>query len=149
MEQQLVLYHTGLLCKHSDLLQKRLDIYLNREPGKFPALKQAKEIVYQMSLTLEEGNMEQFGGLMTAYWQTLQKIGPQASNEQVESFYQEVKDLVWGAKMGTFSANRGFMLFLAREGKKEELKNKLDKLGGKVCPFRINHKGMEMRIITQ
>ncbi len=146
LERRLVLYHTEQTSPGYDLLKKRVEIYLSKEPLKYEALIEAKEVVKDMRDSLRQNNISQFGETMTEYWNTLKRIGDEATSQVAEQLYSELEDLIDGMKMATFSAHRGFMLLLAKEGRSEELKGKLEERGGKVYDFSVNFNGMQVEL---
>jgi len=126
LNERLVLLYTGKGHYAGDILSEAIKNYLLRRKVPFQGMMRAREVTDYLLDAIQTGNIENFGsGIQNAWNEQKNVVGPSVTSDFVESIFGAVSDLISGGNLSG-AGGGGFMLLLAKEGKTEELKARLE-----------------------
>jgi len=147
LTNRMILYYTGQRRAASDIIRNIIGNYLSRKKKEFVAMNRAREINREMKEALFQGNIDRLAELMTEYWENWKTINPGATNDFINSVFGAIKDIISGGKQSG-TGGGGFLIFIAKKGKINELKTRLEKIskdfGGRIYDYEINHEGIKV-----
>ncbi|MGB9877346.1 MAG: GHMP kinase [bacterium] len=140
LEKRLVLCYTG----RSRLSGKIINEVMGRYKKVIGLLDEMKEIAYNIKKAILEGDIEAVGKLMEENWRRQKKLAEGISDAQIEQIFRVAKEggAIGGKAMG--AGGGGCILFMAKEGREKELKEKLESIGIKILPLKFVGKGVEI-----
>jgi len=150
--ERVILFDTGIARAATRGLNVVLDAYLSRDPQRYAAIRESLEIHDRTVAALRAGDYPALGEMATRYWQLRCTLDPGATNDSLQYLFEspniaEVSEggLITGAGGG------GFALLIAREGKSEELRDRLNKLRknaayakSSVVAYRLDKTGIRL-----
>lgn len=126
LEKRMVLCYTG--PAHSEgLLFRLVGDYLSRKNIEFEARKRLEILDKDVIRTLERGDIDGLGEVLSQFWQDFKILNPGASSNNIERIFSEVKDIVVGGKACGVGGG-GCMILIAKEGREDELRTRLNNL---------------------
>jgi D-glycero-alpha-D-manno-heptose-7-phosphate kinase len=107
------------------------------------ALAQQKELAVAMKNLLLTNQVDQFGELLDAAWQTKKKMSPRISNPLIDEFYEEArKKGALGGKI-TGAGGGGFMMFYCEFEKRHIVAEQLQRMGAVPMEFAFEASGLQ------
>ncbi len=144
LEKHLILAYIGTRGesgKVQKLLVEQKEGY--KEEEKIRVLESKKELVHEMKMVLERGDVEGFGELLEKEWEWKKKLHPEMTNTRVD----EIRDLALknGAISGktTGAGIGGHMLFYCKPNKEHIVVEALEKAGIRVVDFSFDNTGLK------
>jgi len=154
LEKRLILFYSGeerSVSGRKDLLNHNIVSYLARNIKAMTARENAKKITIKMARALNSGNISELGRLVGDYWQWRLINKPSAQTEFIKRVMDTVKEegLAEGYN-STGAGGGGCYVFIAREGKEDALRKRLNELGmekgGRVLGWSINKTGISVSV---
>jgi galactokinase/mevalonate kinase-like predicted kinase len=98
LEKRLFLIHTGLQRKATGRMNRRHEIYLSKDPSKYPYLMKSLIVHEHIVHALHVNDFVRLGELMTQYMDFRIAFDPEATNEYLERFFTILKEkkLIYG-----------------------------------------------------
>lgn len=139
LEENLLLFYTGLRRSASEVLAAESQSINSDGSSAKNNLDQTREIGYSTRSALLDGDLRQFGTLLTEQWTLKYKRQPSPLHDQVNTWIEE--GMRAGAAGGKLvgAGGGGFILFYAE--KKVELRNRMSQLGLEEVRFGIDYEG--------
>lgn len=145
LEERIVLYDTGGGHFAGDILRKLAVDYISRSNEELKSRQRLIDIDDDVVRAIEEADIDRLGELIGKFWREWKVLNPGASNEKTESVFSHVDDLIVGGKL-CGAGGGGFAVFIAKDGKREELEARLRafgaRSGGTVYRGTIDHEGL-------
>ena len=108
-----LLYYTGVTRLAKNILQQIVGRYLNRQRATMATLKQIHTIAEEVNDALIRKDIVKFGHLVDIAWQLNKQLDPNSSNDEIESLFERVQPLIYGAKL-LGAGGGGFMLMICK-----------------------------------
>ncbi|MBI2547988.1 GHMP kinase [Candidatus Woesearchaeota archaeon] len=136
LEQNLVLYYTGLTRKASTILAEQTKVTKQKE--KLATLRTLRSMVFELRDALTQGNLSTFGEILHRGWLLKQSLVNGISNPEINAYYERAISLgaLGGKLLG--AGGGGFFLFYCPQEKQHLLKAKL---GLREVPFVFDPQG--------
>ena len=143
IEENLILYYTGVPHLSGNLVKKQVNKYLNEKQKAKQYLDKLKDIGYQIKDALVEENFERFGTLLTRDWEVKTQFNPAITTKLMEDLNKAVMTNggIGGRVCG--AGGGGCMIWLVEKGKKEEILKKLRDKKGYSINFNFTKSGLE------
>ncbi|UCE50455.1 MAG: hypothetical protein JSW47_09880, partial [Phycisphaerales bacterium] len=108
-----LLYYTGVTRLAKNILQQVVGRYLNRHRTTMATLRQIRIVAEQVAQSLVRKDFATFGHLIDVAWQLNKQLDPNSTNDEIESLFERVGPLIYGAKL-LGAGGGGFMLMICK-----------------------------------
>lgn len=144
LQDNLVMFYTGILRDADDVLVKQEKAIKENDKKTITSLHKIQKIAYEIKDALEDGDTTKFGQLLDKHWQ-LKRQRAATTMPKIEKWYEIAKrnGVIGGKIMG--AGGGGFFVFYI-EKKKEKLRKALAKEGLLEMPFRFDFEGSKLLI---
>jgi len=142
LEDNLLMFYTGIRRDSRDILQEHSDAVWKKEPVITETLHRTGAICKEIIEALSQSDFHQFADLVNAHWQErLKRKGD--STPQIDKWYNIAREngALGGKLVG--AGGGGFLLFYC-EDKKEQLRKAMAGQGLKEQPFRFEIEGVKI-----
>ena len=141
LQNNLLLFYTGINRSSREILQTQKDDTLNGNSQVVDSLHQTKELGYRIKVALEQGNADQFGLLMDTHWQNKKRRSAKISDPRIDHWYQVAKDngALGGKVMG--AGGGGFLVVYCPSGTRQAVREALKNEGLRETPFNFDLSG--------
>jgi len=142
LENNLMLFYTGLRRDAKDVLQLQVKSTIQGEQKTLESFHHIKEIGREIKKALAENNFRKFGELLDLHWQ--EKIKRKGiTDSKINRWYEIAKEngAIGGKIIG--AGGGGFLLLYCENGK-DKIRNALEKEGLKEEPFRFDFEGVKV-----
>ena len=142
LENNLLIFYTGIRRESRDALQIQTDATLKKESDMIENLHRVKEIGKEVKESIIDGNFSRFGELLDLHWQ--EKIKRKGtSNSEINDWYEIAKanGAVGGKLMG--AGGGGFFIFYC-ENNRDKLRKAMAAQGFQEVPFRFDLEGVKV-----
>lgn len=110
------------------------------------ALLTMRDSAYECKLSLEKGDWQQVGEILSLQFDCSKKLDPSTSNETIERLFEMVGEYVFGGKP-CGAGGGGCVLFLCKdETAKRRVEQKLMESKMNLLPFRFDFNGLVVKI---
>ena len=142
LENNLLFFYTAMERSASEVLREQDEKSKNNDAEVLNNLHQIKEIGLKSKELLEKGQLDEFGGLMDAHWQTKRKLSSKVSNPFIDECYEVARKsgALGGKIMG--AGGGGFFMFYC-SGDKSRLIASLKEKGLTPAWFRFDFGGVK------
>lgn len=136
LEENLVLYYTGLTRKASTILAEQTKVTKQKE--KFATLGALRSLVFELRDALTQGDLSTFAGVLHRGWTLKQSLVTGISNPEINRYYERAISLgaLGGKLLG--AGGGGFLLFYCPKEKQHLLR---ENLGLREVPFSFDPQG--------
>lgn len=144
LQDNLLLFYTGVLRDANEVLAKQKKATDKNDGKTFDNLHQIQEIAYEIKNALEKGDTTQFGVLLDKHWQ-VKKQRTATTIPRLEKLYEIAKKngAIGGKIMG--AGGGGFFVFYV-EKKKEKVRKAMMKEGLKEIKFHFDFEGTKLMV---
>jgi D-glycero-alpha-D-manno-heptose-7-phosphate kinase len=142
LENNLMLFYTGLRRDTRDALQPQVKATLQGDQKTLESFHRIKEIGREIKEVLAKNDFRKFGELLDLHWQ--EKIKRKGTTDpRINRWYQIAKEngAIGGKLIG--AGGGGFLLFYCENGK-DKVRKALEKEGLKEEPFRFDFEGVKV-----
>jgi D-glycero-alpha-D-manno-heptose-7-phosphate kinase len=142
LESRLILFDTGKARLSSKLHEH---VWGNYFAGKNRHwLVRMREIAFEMTDALKAGDVDRFGRLMSENWECQKALHESITNEQIESVFDVAMRVgcIGGKACG--AGGGGCLVFLAQEGKRQQVENALKSMPGVIVQFKFEFDGLKV-----
>ena len=149
LEFNLLLYFTETQRVSADIINEQVKNVKEKNVKSVDAMHNLKIQALQMKDALLSGNLNKIGEIMQFGWQNKKQMAHSISNNLIDTIY--AKAIESGATGGKISGagGGGFMFFYCPAITKIKVARVLEKLGGKVQPFKFTQQGLVTWTIAQ
>lgn len=146
LEARLVLCYTGKSRLSSTIHEDVWGAFRRGEPATVNALYDLRNCAVRMRTVLENGDVEEFGQLLSQSWKHQKALAPSVTNEQIESLFRVAFEN--GATHGKAcgAGGGGCLLFFAERNQKDAVSQALAAAGTRVIPFRFESEGLQVTL---
>ncbi|MEK6938126.1 MAG: GHMP kinase [Nanoarchaeota archaeon] len=136
LEENLIMFYTGITRSASAILTEQKKEVTTE--SKFVNLQKMRNLAFELKITLEAGNLEEFGTILHKEWMLKKEITSSISNQFIDEYYN--KALALGATGGKIlgAGGGGFFLFYCDKSKQDNLRANL---GLKEFKFKFEPQG--------
>ena len=114
LQERMLLYYIGERRLASDILHAIMGNYISGDRLTVSILSETQRIAREMKVALEEGAIDQFGGLMWEHWELNKQLDPHTTNPRIETIIEMIRPMVSGLKM-VGAGGGGFMEIVAKD----------------------------------
>lgn len=114
LSERFLLVYTGQQRVAKNILEQVVADWLSRRRNLVSTLTQLRAEAYLMRDALVVGDIEQFGFLLTRYWEGKKVINPHTTNPMIDALLESVTDLCTGYGI-TGAGGGGFLVLLAKD----------------------------------
>lgn len=142
LEFNLLLYYTATQRLSATIINEQVQNVKEKNVKSVEAMHNLKEQAHQMKDSLLRGELNRIGEILHFGWQNKKQMAHSISNSLIDELY--VTALKSGASGGKISGagGGGFMFFFCPAVTKMKVAQALEKLGGKVQPFKFTQQGL-------
>lgn len=142
LEMNLLLYFTATQRLSATIISEQVKNVNEKNTKSIDAMHNLKEQAQQMKEALLRGDLSRIGEILHFGWQNKKQMANSISNSLIDSIYQVALDN--GAIGGKISGagGGGFMFFHCPGTTKIKVATAIEKLGGKVQPFKFTQQGL-------
>lgn len=142
LEFNLLLYFTETQRLSANIIKEQVKNVQDKNTKSVDAMHNLKEQAHQMKDALLRGELNKIGEIMQFGWQNKKQMANSISNTLIDSIYQTAIDN--GAMGGKISGagGGGFMFFYCPAITKMKVAKAIEKLGGRVQPFKLTQQGL-------
>lgn len=140
LENSFVLCYTGRSRLSGNIVREVMESY-KRDKVVEKLLDEMVEIAYTIKKMFKSENIEEIGKLMQENWERQKRLAPVISNTLIQDIFQLAGEDIWGGK-AVGAGGGGCLLFLAKENKGSNLKERLQKAGLRVLPIKFVEDGV-------
>ena len=113
LEEQMVLFYTGLPRLAKNVLQRVVDRYLARDPETIEILDRMPVLAREVADGMRAGDMRMVGHAFAQTWEWHKKLEPSSSNPDIDRVFDAAEPYIWGARL-VGAGGGGFMVIIAR-----------------------------------
>ncbi len=142
LEDNLLLFFTGISRSASKILSDQSDRSLKNDPEMIENLHFVKELGLRSKSALINGNTEEFGKIMHEHWQHKLKRSKGMSNQFIDDAYRLAMEngAIGGKLVG--AGGGGFLMFYAHD--KKSLRECMEKIGLEEVRFKFDFEGTKV-----
>ncbi|MBA3663658.1 MAG: dehydrogenase [Bacteroidetes bacterium] len=142
LEFSLLLYFTETQRLSATIIDEQVKNVNEKNTKSVDAMHNLKEQSHQMKDALLRGELNKIGEILHFGWQNKKQMAQSISNNLIDSIYTEA--LASGATGGKISGagGGGFMFFYCPAITKIKVARAIEKLGGRVQPFKFTQQGL-------
>ena len=148
LEDQLIIFYTGIERKASDLLIEQDSKSLEGDAGMLNNLHTVKEIGFDTRKCLEAGDLNRLGELFHVHWEHKKRRSKNMTDPFIDECYEQgCKHGALGGKL-IGAGGGGFLMFVCRNGDRRRLIGSMRKMGLKWEPFHFEFNGARVIMNT-
>lgn len=138
--QRLVLVYTGQTRRATDIAESKVKNIVNKEKE----YKAIQDMVSEAKNYLLKNDIKNFGLLMNDAWHIKRELSSCITNKEIDKLYNYgIENGAIGGKI-LGAGGGGFLLFVCKEGEKNNLEKKLISINRSVVPFKISKNGTKI-----
>jgi len=146
LENNILLFYTGITRYASNILKEQNEKSKKKEPKTLDSLHEIKHIGLETKKALEQGNVDKLGEYLDVHWNTKKRLSKGISNPFIDECYElAMKNGALGGKiMG--AGGGGFFMFYHNGSNKEKTMfvKTLAKKGLQKMRFRFDYEGAKI-----
>jgi len=149
LEKNIVLCYTGKSRLSSNIHQNVVDTYLAGHDETLDALKNLKQIAFEMKNALLKGELLYFSKLLNDNWDNQKRLHASVTNPQIDSLFELA--LNNGATGGKASGagGGGCLIFYCADDREHVVRRKLQDAGCNVIDFGFDFDGLQTWRVPQ
>ena len=137
LEEQLLLVYTGQQRVAKNILEQVVADWLSRREDLVATLTQLRSDAYLMRDALVAGDIEQFGNLLTRYWEGKKVLNPDTTNPTIDTLLKSVSDLCSGYGIAG-AGGGGFLVLLAKDAAaRSQIEERLAHTQAIIYPWQV------------
>jgi D-glycero-alpha-D-manno-heptose-7-phosphate kinase len=142
MEFNLLLYFTETQRLSATIINEQVKNVREKNTKSVEAMHNLKEQAHQMKEALLKGELNKIGEILSFGWQNKKNMAHSISNQQIDKIYSTA--IGEGATGGKISGagGGGFMFFFCPGITKMKVAKAIEKLGGRIQPFKLTQQGL-------
>jgi D-glycero-alpha-D-manno-heptose-7-phosphate kinase len=142
LEFNLLLYFTETQRLSATIIDEQVKNVNEKNTKSVEAMHNLKEQSHQMKDALLRGELNKIGEILHFGWQNKKQMAHSISNNLIDSIYNEaLKNGATGGKISG-AGGGGFMFFYCPAITKIKVARSIEKMGGRVQPFKFTQQGL-------
>ncbi len=144
LESRLVLCYTGKQRLSGNIHENVWGAFRRGVPETVNALYYLRNCAIRMRTVLLEGDLDEFGALLSQNWKHQKALDPSVTNAQIDTLFVEAMEAgaVGGKACG--AGGGGCLLFFTAPGRQSEVSDALSRAGARVIPFQFDFTGLQV-----
>lgn len=148
LNERLVLVYVGKSHFSSETNWQMFKNYIERKKETVECMKKIKETALKMRDAFVKEDLEKIGELLEEEMSNRKQLAEGVETQEAAKIIKSAKEngalsaKVCGAGAG------GCIVIFCRENKKENVKEAVEKAGGKILPFNFSEKGVETKVLN-
>jgi D-glycero-alpha-D-manno-heptose-7-phosphate kinase len=144
LEKHLILCYTGKSRVSGNLIFQVMNNFIRGNPTTLKALNNILIAGREMKRVLEEGNLDEFGRLLSINWENQRLLDPSVSNERIDKLFQiAMKSGALGGK-ALGAGGGGCLIFYAGTNKEAAVRKAVREAGAEIIDFNFDHDGLTL-----
>jgi D-glycero-alpha-D-manno-heptose-7-phosphate kinase len=141
-----LLFYTGVTRSSGELLADQKVATLRGDAEVVDSLHRTKELGLQIKETLEAGDLERFGQLLSEHWENKKRRSAKISDANIDRWYKVARKngAIGGKIMG--AGGGGFFMFYCPSGCKAQLRQALSAEGVREMPYAFDFDGAKVMV---
>ena len=142
LEERVVLAYVGGPRRSALIIDDQIARYRSGDPEPVAAMDSLKALAYDAKKALLSGEVDRFGEVIQAAWESKKGMSAKISNEEIDRLYQRAR--VAGAIGGkiTGAGGGGYMFFVTRFDRRKDVVEALRGSGCQVVDFSFERSGV-------
>ena len=129
--------YTGQQRVANNILEQVVADWLSRREDMVNILTQLRSDAYLMRDALIAGDIEQFGNLLTRYWEGKKILNPDTTNPTIDALLESVSDLCYGYGIAG-AGGGGFLVLLAKDAAaRSQIEERLAQTSAILYPLQV------------
>jgi D-glycero-alpha-D-manno-heptose-7-phosphate kinase len=145
LEAHFLLCYTGGVRPDLGLVEKLVNAYQEERPETLAAMREQRDLVYEMKEALVTGHVEQFGQMFDqAYAQKKRAMPDITDGTPAELLYETARrhGAIGGKLLG--AGGGGYLLLYCETSRQQEVRRELERLGGQFTDFAFDGCGLQV-----
>lgn len=144
MEERLACFYTGIRRSAPEIQSKYCNSIKNKAPEIIESLHKIKKISELLETCLEKGDITRIGHLFEEHWEAKRLLSENVSNHEIDRWHDLAIEAgaVGGKVLG--AGGGGYMAFLCKDGRKEQIKRVLGAEGLTYTPIKFYFEGSKI-----
>jgi D-glycero-alpha-D-manno-heptose-7-phosphate kinase len=144
LENDTMLFYTGVKRNASEVLESQKQALSNGQSSTSQSLDEIKSIGYEISESLQQGDLTRFGALLDLHWHAKKRTSDLISTDHLDRWYSigRSKGALGGKLMG--AGGGGFFLFYCPNDYKAGLRSAMAAEGLREMRFAIDEDGSKV-----
>ena len=140
-EEHLICFYTGIKRSAPKIQNKYCKSISENKTTVIESLHEINKISKPMISYLKKGNINEIGELFELHWNLKKRLSNEITNSKINRLYNQAKKAgaIGGKMLG--AGGGGYMIFLCKSGKKNAVKEILNKKGLIDIPITFNESG--------
>jgi len=149
LESSLILYYTGTTRSSAKIIDEQKENTSRGNQMAIQAMHRIKQSSIDMKGALLNGDMHQFGEIISRAWEDKKRMASSISNGKIDKIFEAAFQS--GALSGKISGagGGGYIIFVVDPVNRINVINKLNKLNGKVVNFQFSKGGCHGWVIVK
>ncbi|MBI3649320.1 MAG: GHMP kinase [Actinobacteria bacterium] len=146
LEERLLLCYTGLVRSNVGLIDTQIRLYEEGREETILGMKHLQEMAYSMRGALAAGDLDALGSMLGEAFENKKRMNPHvAESTPIEAMLSAARGA--GAAGGKIcgAGGGGYVLVYCSPERRPEVRSELERLGGRVAPFRFHPEGVRAR----
>lgn len=144
LESRLVLCYTGKPRLSSNIHENVWGAYRRGSAETINALYNLRNVAIRMKSVLEDGDLEEFGQLLSQNWKHQKQLDPSITNDQIESLFQVAAEAGAAHGKACGAGGGGCVVFFCEPGKKQAVADAVEAAGTRYIPFKFDFTGLQV-----
>ena len=139
-----MLCYTGQTRLSAGIVDQQEKYFQEGRPETIEALKILHELTYRMKDTLLTGRLKDFAEMLDFEWQNKIKVNPEVTTARIDEMYEVARQngAIGGKLLGAGAG--GYLLLFSEIGKKQKVRENLEKMGGQFTDFSFVDDGLQI-----
>ncbi len=125
LQERFALIYTGQRRLARNLLRDILGHYIGGKPECVEALYEMKRVAALMKFELEQGNVDEFAGLLNRHWELSKKLDAGSTNTCIDQIFMACEDMIDGKFIAGAGGGGFIQVILKKNVTREQLQERL------------------------
>lgn len=141
LEENIACFYTGIKRSAPEIQSKYCNSIKNNAPKVIENLHKIKKISESLESYLERGDLQGVGHMFEEHWMAKRLLSENISNQEIDRWHNLAMEAgaIGGKVLG--AGGGGYMVFLCKDGKKEQIKKVLGAEGLAYTPIKFYFEG--------
>jgi D-glycero-alpha-D-manno-heptose-7-phosphate kinase len=142
LEHNLLLCYTGTTRQSDHIIEDQMGRFEAGNSDAVEGLRAQKDLARQLKDALLQRQLDDFGELLDAAWQTKKLLSTRISNARIDELYREARGAgALGGKVAG-AGGGGYLLLYCQHDRKHEVARRMQQLGATVSDFAFEQTGL-------
>jgi len=143
LEYHTLLCYTGKTRLSMGLIDQQERFYKEGRSETVAGLDDLRQLAYDMKRALTEGRLEDFGDMLHTAWERKVQVNPHITDPKIDDMYETARNngALGGKLLG--AGGGGYLLIFCPGDKKQQIREKLEALGGQLTDFSFIDAGIQ------